>query len=331
MINSNFKSKKEGIRLQKRTISLLCLIVFCLVIVGCGGKANMITSMDPRTNIIRDGHFHDYPNIKIGDAYDAFFSNPQWKYFKSDDGTEVVEFSGGCQFRNADVNVREQFILHTDDTFEAGALSFNDVPQIELINSALISTVFAAYENKQLPTDLKKSSEKQENKKSANLVENLFEVLNDDSLNVNQKNVDERQYIVNNHKIGVAVRKITNTDDFLTITKDESSVYNQRISNEQGYRIFRIKENHSQREFFIVDMMKNSLLMGYDEKNNSWNIYVSSDSYENTVNGEPWTSAINGRLYLTYQQDGVRTKKQVYRLEWDDNKGAFDCIDEGIQ
>lgn len=144
-------------------VSLLCLFAFCLVIVGCGDKANMITSMDPRTNIIRDGHFNDYPNIKIGDAYNKFFSSPQWKYFKSDDGTEVVEFSGGCQFRNADVNVRQQFILHTDDTFEAGALSINEVPQLQLISSALISTIFASYENKQLPTDFKKSIDKNEN------------------------------------------------------------------------------------------------------------------------------------------------------------------------
>ncbi len=312
-------------------ISLFCLILFCLAIVGCGDKANMITSMDPRTNIIRNGHFHDYPNIKIDDAYNAFFSSPKWKYFKSDDGTEVVEFSGQCQYRNADVNVRQQFILHADDTFEAGALSINEVPQLQLISSALISTIFATYENKQLSTDFKNSTDKQEKQKVVKVIENSFVILNDDSLNLQQKNLDERQYISSNRNIKLSVEKLTDKQTVFTVFCDENNIYSSSIYYFREYRIFRVKDMESQCEFFVLNMAKESWLMGYDKENNKWNIYISSNDYENTVKGEPWISVKNEKLYLTYQQEGIRVKQQVYRLEWDDNKGTFNCIDEGIQ
>lgn len=161
--------------------------------------------------------------------------------------------------------------------------------------------------------------------------EAAFKVLNDDSLNLHQYNVDRREYIVNHHKIEIEIRKMTNADDFLTITRDGRSIHNQRISHHWGHRVFRVKDISTQREFFILDMIKRSLLMGYDEENGKWNVYVDSDNYYNAVDGEPWISVISGNLYLTYQQEGIRTKEQVYHLEWDDNANWFNYIDEGIQ
>ena len=44
-----------------------------------------------------------------------------------------------------EVKARLQFVLNNDDTFEASALSFNDVPQSKLITVTLITKAFSDY------------------------------------------------------------------------------------------------------------------------------------------------------------------------------------------
>ncbi len=124
---------------------LFLITIFLLLASGCGGKPNALTSLDPRTSVVRDGHFNSYPNVSIGNAYNAFFSDPNWKYFETSDKRKVVEFSGGCTYRDAPVKVTQQFVLHNDNSFEVGYLAFNDVPQVQLISSALIAKVFENY------------------------------------------------------------------------------------------------------------------------------------------------------------------------------------------
>ena len=70
--------------MKKKLVYMFLVALVMILMVGCGkdDKANFITSLDPKTKIVREGHLNESPTIKIGDAYDAFFSNPQWKYFE---------------------------------------------------------------------------------------------------------------------------------------------------------------------------------------------------------------------------------------------------------
>lgn len=132
---------------NKLGVFLMLTIFTVLLLTGCGGddKANVLTSLDQRTKIVRDGHLNEHPDVKISDAYDGFFSNAQWKYFDSKDGKKVVEFSGNCTYKDKEINVRQQFILGDDGTFTVGAVAFNDIDQDKLIASALISKVYDEY------------------------------------------------------------------------------------------------------------------------------------------------------------------------------------------
>lgn len=134
--------------MEKRTKMLIVLTVFLsLLLAGCGGdeKANVVTSLDQRTNVVRDGQLNDHPNVKIGDAYDEFFSNPQWKYFEGEKKEGIITFSGNCTYKDKEINVRQQFILGENGTFTVGAVAFNDIDQIASLGNALISKVYEEY------------------------------------------------------------------------------------------------------------------------------------------------------------------------------------------
>lgn len=87
-----------------------------------------------------------YPECEYGDVFDEFFGSPTWKYFEADTGEQVVEFTGYCIYQDVEVKARLQFILDMEnETFESGAMSFNDVPQLELITTAMIQKAFENY------------------------------------------------------------------------------------------------------------------------------------------------------------------------------------------
>jgi hypothetical protein len=95
---------------------------------------------------VKNGSPKSYPNITYGKAFGSFFANPTWKYFKSDENQDVVEFSGACSYQNVNVTARVQFLLDVDNgTFDVYYLGFNDVPQNKLIIMGLIKKVFESY------------------------------------------------------------------------------------------------------------------------------------------------------------------------------------------
>jgi len=145
--------------MKKRILMMAILFLMAFLIAGCGGddKANALTSLDQRTNVVRDGHLNEHPDVKISDAYDEFFSNAQWKYFESKDGKKIVEFSGNCTYKEKEINVRQQFILGDDGTFTVGALTFNDIDQNQFVSVALISKVYDEYYKKHSEVETSKT------------------------------------------------------------------------------------------------------------------------------------------------------------------------------
>ncbi|WP_202707525.1 fibronectin type III domain-containing protein [Sporosalibacterium faouarense] len=66
-------------------------------------------------SVIKDGHFYQYPQLTIEEAFDNYFNNPNWEYFKSDDDYDVVEFKGECYYNNELVEILLQFTVNVDD------------------------------------------------------------------------------------------------------------------------------------------------------------------------------------------------------------------------
>lgn len=133
--------KKIG-RKTAQAIKIAGLAVLAFVILSFIGDAEG----KEYVNSVKDGHPELYSDISYGEAFESFFSNPEWEYFESTEGDDVVEFSGGCTYQGADVTATIQFILDYDNgTFETGAFEMNGVPQSELMTYAMITKVFDEY------------------------------------------------------------------------------------------------------------------------------------------------------------------------------------------
>ncbi|SEC01570.1 hypothetical protein [Paenibacillus sp. GP183] len=92
---------------------------------------------------VKNGKNSSYPDVTYEQAFQNFFGSPTWKYFRSTTGANVVEFSGYCTYADVEVKAVLQFIISDDEqTFQIGALSFNEVPQNELIKGLLLKKVF---------------------------------------------------------------------------------------------------------------------------------------------------------------------------------------------
>ncbi len=92
---------------------------------------------------VKNGHPFSYPDTTYGEAFDDFFSHPEWEYFVSDDGRNIVEFNGGAMYMDSAIDVTIQFVVDDDeDTFSVEYVGFNDVPQNEFMKAGLMMAVF---------------------------------------------------------------------------------------------------------------------------------------------------------------------------------------------
>ena len=101
-------------------IITIALLSFSLV--GCDGYIN---------NAIQEKRANDtvsraqnscnevLPNITYKDAYEHFFSEPQWRGFTTLDNHEIVEFTGNCTYKDEQALAYIEFVEGQDGTFSA--------------------------------------------------------------------------------------------------------------------------------------------------------------------------------------------------------------------
>ncbi|KOA20322.1 hypothetical protein CLHOM_12340 [Clostridium homopropionicum DSM 5847] len=161
-----YNDRMGDLKMKKTLLILLTLLLF--MISGCSSTVDN----NKYVSMVKNGHPTDYPNSTYGTSFEKFFGSPNWKYFKSDDGKDVVEFTGSCTYQDVQVKARMQFILDvTSGTFQAGALSFNDVPQNQLITAALLSKVF---ENSSTEASSKSEEKNSSTNKSSESTQETF-------------------------------------------------------------------------------------------------------------------------------------------------------------
>ena len=140
--------------LVKKIIALLAAIMLLLsacssaTLDGAGKEledtiANATDADNKYVQMVKGGYRPDDPDTTYEDAFTAFFGTPRWKYFESEDGQDVVEFTGDCTYQDVPVKARIQFVVDEENgTFEASYLAFNEVPQDALTLAAVIAKAF---------------------------------------------------------------------------------------------------------------------------------------------------------------------------------------------
>ena len=115
-----------------KNFRILILMLLCLsLLTACGADHKYVT-------LVKKGTMDMAPTIKIGAAFDDFFLNPEWKYFKSKSGMEIVEFNGECTWYNKPANCTIQFIIIGEDSFELGAISLDGINMTENEGAAIL-------------------------------------------------------------------------------------------------------------------------------------------------------------------------------------------------
>lgn len=173
------KKVKRYILWQKFLASAVLLMIISVILFGYyrnngqyGNQSSQITIEEEQIQRVKGGCFNNYPDQKIGESFERFFDEPKWRFFiGQEDGDDkeaqdVVEFTGYCTYRKVRVKVLMQFILGEGEGFEVGYVSFNEVPQVDLITAGLIQAIFEL-ENEET------GNEKIENKKEA-FIEGIY-------------------------------------------------------------------------------------------------------------------------------------------------------------
>ena len=163
--NIGMRRSKGDLVDMKKIKKILLMIIMVIFLTGCDESdvtdqiTNVVQAEDPNVVGVKNGTNSEYPNMTYGEAFESFFAAPTWKYFKGtkngpdDDGdgkpdyveenVDIVEFTGYCTYHDVEVKALIQFTLNNaEGTFQATYLSFNEVPQSNLIMWALIGKAF---------------------------------------------------------------------------------------------------------------------------------------------------------------------------------------------
>ncbi len=94
---------------------------------------------------VKGGHPYAYPNISYEDAFGKFYASPGWSYLKGNDGSNIVVFSGRCQYDGKPADVKLRFQLNPDNTFSLVGGSVNGVEYNLFLLSELNTKPFEEY------------------------------------------------------------------------------------------------------------------------------------------------------------------------------------------
>lgn len=143
-------------KFMKRLMVLSLAVLMLLSFAACGdddsdsgssggGSSYNYNYVSPYVTMVKDAKHSTY-GITYGRAFDSFFSNPKWEYFKSTTGEHVVEFTGGFSYYDKPADAKIQFVLDlADGTFTAHHLSIDGEAQSRLMLASMIQKVFESY------------------------------------------------------------------------------------------------------------------------------------------------------------------------------------------
>lgn len=135
--------KKEVKKKNKEKIVAIGVVIVLILFV----MIFKVIGNNKYVEFVKNGCPRAYPNTSYGEAFGSFFSNPSWKYFKSNNGEDIVEFKGDCFYQEVDVTATIQFVLDYDnEACEISYFDMNGVKQNLLVTGIIISKIFDDYE-----------------------------------------------------------------------------------------------------------------------------------------------------------------------------------------
>lgn len=147
---------------KKMRFSIIAIAALMIFLVGCSVSDTdsdlQGSRFDGNIPMVQNGHPELIPDITYKEAYENFFTNPQWRGFESETGEKIVEFSGGCTYYGEEAEIYIQFVIEDEETFSmyyagctVGDEKF-DLGEQEFVE--LVYTPFEVYSREVLGEDL---------------------------------------------------------------------------------------------------------------------------------------------------------------------------------
>ncbi|MDD3172862.1 MAG: rhomboid family intramembrane serine protease [Herbinix sp.] len=139
------KDKSIAHKIKNILFSIAVIIVMIILVknfieIGNNTKIDKIMT-NKYVEQVYNGQPDGY-NQTYGEAFNSFFSEPEWDHFTSDDNKEVVEFTGKCLYENQEVEAYLQFAIIDEKSFSLSYLAFEGNAQTYPTMEALINAAF---------------------------------------------------------------------------------------------------------------------------------------------------------------------------------------------
>lgn len=98
-----------------KKLCILLVLSLSLTVSGCSLEdvAQIIDTENSRVEIAKSAILPGYAtDITLGQALDAYFTNPEWKVFTAQSGENVIQCSGSCVYDGKTVNAIFQFVVN---------------------------------------------------------------------------------------------------------------------------------------------------------------------------------------------------------------------------
>lgn len=143
-----YEKEQDNARLSRmnKVLAVFALISGALVIFGIVNPDGM-EGQQKYIRMIKETAPQAYPDITYGEAFEAFFGDDSWNYFKSTDEQDVVEFHGKCQYDGEEAEVTIQYLVsYEEGTLQLYTMAINDEPQTEFVQLLMLEKIFESYE-----------------------------------------------------------------------------------------------------------------------------------------------------------------------------------------
>lgn len=142
-----YEKEWDNVRLSRmnKILAVVALLSGVIVIWGILNPESM-SGQQKYISLVKESAPQSYPDITYGEAFEAFFGDGSWNYFKSSDEQDVVEFRGKCYYDGEAAEVTIQYLVsYEEGTGQLYTVAINNEPQPEFIQLLMFEEIFESY------------------------------------------------------------------------------------------------------------------------------------------------------------------------------------------
>lgn len=130
-------------------LAVLSIVLIIFSVISSPQKSETSNNLDVYINTIQETQLAD-SEYTYREVFTDFFSNPTWEHFTTEEGEEVVEFTGECTYDEKEVKIKIQYLI-TNETqtaleWELSYFDIDGIPQEFYMFDGMIEAAIESYQ-----------------------------------------------------------------------------------------------------------------------------------------------------------------------------------------